>query len=256
MKHEKHNHDEYSDEWLEKLDAIVAGEDIPSAGDDELLHVAARLATTLAPLKEMDRAAEIRRQHFLLYLRARQNNVTHQPRRRLSRSFRLATVLLLLMLVIGIISTEGLTALWSSATSLDQIKGLSVASLSRPHAGLRPLPLLPAVLPTDTQASTYGVISDTSDPNVLTLFVADYHIAGQDVLLYEQPSDVPFSSSVAKTVYIGNIEGQLFQDGAGTNALQWYQHGMICQITSKLPVERLVALASKFEPIKSWDLLL
>ena len=90
MKHEKHNHDEYSDEWLEKLDAIVAGEDIPSAGDDELLHVAARLATALAPLKEMDRAAEIRRQHFLLYLRARQNNVTHQPRRRLSRSFRLA----------------------------------------------------------------------------------------------------------------------------------------------------------------------
>ena len=145
---------------------------------------------------------------------------------------------------------------WHASTSLDQVKGLSVASLSRPHAGLKPLPLLPAVLPADTQASAYGVITDQSDPNLLTTFVADYHIGGQDVLLYEQPSDLPFSSSAAKMVHIGTIEGQLFQDDAGNNALQWYQHGMVCQITSKLPVKRLVALASGFQPIKNWDLIL
>lgn len=55
---------------------------------------------------------------------------------------------------------------------------------------------------------------------------------------------------------INGISGQLFQGEAGDNALQWYQHGMLCQVTSKVPVYRLVALAGGFEPIKSWDLLL
>lgn len=131
-----------------------------------------------------------------------------------------------------------------------------MASLSRPHAGLRPLPLLPAVLPSDTQASNYGVITATSDPNVLTTFVADYHIAGQDVLLYEQPSDEIPLSSIAQKVQIGSIEGQLFQDSAGNNALQWYQHDMMCQLTSKLVTQRLLVLASTFQPMKNWDVLL
>jgi hypothetical protein len=47
----------------------------------------------------------------------------------------------------------------------------------------------------------------------------------------------------------------LFQDESGNNALQWYQHGMECQITSQMPVARLVALASTFQPLKSWELL-
>ncbi len=45
-------------------------------------------------------------------------------------------------------------------------------------------------------------------------------------------------------------------DDAGNHALQWYQHGMMCQITSKLPAQNLLLLASTFAPIKSWDLLL
>jgi hypothetical protein len=56
-------------------------------------------------------------------------------------------------------------------------------------------------------------------------------------------------------VQIGDNEGQLFQDEQGNHALQWYQNGMLCQITSKLPVARLIMLASVFEPIKSWDLI-
>ena len=259
----KDDHDRYTDAWLDKLDAIVAGDDVPLADDDQLLPVAKRLATALAPLRTMDSGAERRRQHLLIHLHVKHSNITRKSIRRLFRPSLLIAALLLFVLVIGMMSTGGLTAAWDSAahvwqasTSLDQIKGVSVASLSRPHAGLKPLPLLPAVLPGDTQASSYGVITDTSNPNVLTTFVADYHIAGQDVLLYEQPSYGPFSSSAAKIVRIGSIEGQLFQDDAGTNALQWYQHGMVCQITSKLPVERLVKLASVFQPIKSWDLIL
>ena len=37
-------------------------------------------------------------------------------------------------------------------------------------------------------------------------------------------------------------------DDAGNHALQWYQHGMMCQITSKLPARNLLLLASTFAP--------
>ncbi len=259
----KRDHDRYTDEWLDRLDAIVTGENVPSASDDELLQLATRLVTALAPLQEMRRAAERRGQNLPSHLRVKYAGVAQKRVHRLSRLSLLVATLLLFVLVIGIVSTGGLAAIWGRAaqvwhasTSLDQIKSLSVASLSRPHAGLKPLPLLPAALPGDTQASTYGVITDQTDPDVLITFVADYRIGGQDVLLYEQPSYGPFSSSIARTVRVGTLEGQLFQDDVGNNALQWYQHGMVCQITSKLPVERLVALASIFQPIKSWDLIL
>jgi hypothetical protein len=257
------DHDRYSDAWLDRLDAIVAGDNVPSATDDELHQLATRLVTALEPLREMRRAAEIHHQRLPTHLRVKYAKVAHKRVHRLSRLSLLVATLLLFVLVIGIVSTGGLAAIrgsaaqvWHTSTSLDQIKGISVASLSRPHAGLKPLPLLPAVLPSDTQAAAYGVITDQADPNVLNTFVADYRIGGQDVLLYEQPSYGPFSSSIAKTVRIGTLEGQLFEDDAGTNALQWYQHGMVCQITSKLPVERLVALAGVLQPIKSWDLIL
>lgn len=151
---------------------------------------------------------------------------------------------------------DTIRACWHTSTSFDQLQGLSVASLPRPHAGIAPMPLLPAALPGDTQGSTYGVITDTANPNLLITFVADYHIAGQDVLLYEQPSDLPFSTSSTKTVAIGSLKGHIFQDDSGTSALQWYEHGMACQLTSTLEVSRLVELASKFQPLKSWELIL
>lgn len=248
--------------WLDKLDAIAAGDNISSASDDELLQLAERLVTVLAPLQEMRRAAERRHQRLPAHLRVRYAGARRRPVQRLRLAVLVAT-LLVVALVVGMLSRGGLEAIWGGATrawhastSLDQINVVSMATLSRPHAGLKPLPLLPAALPNDTQGAAYGVITDQTNPNVLVTFVADYRIAGQDVLLYEQPSYGPFSSSIAKPVHIGTIEGQLFRDDAGNNALQWYQHGMVCQITSRLPVQRLLALASLFQPIKSWDLLL
>jgi hypothetical protein len=248
--------------WLDKLDAIAAGDNVPSASDDELLQLAARLVTALAPLQEMRRAAERRHQRLPAHLRARYASARRRPVQRLRLAVLVAT-LLVVALIVGMLSKGGLEAIWGGATqawhastSFDQISVVSMATLARPHAGLKPLPLLPAALPGDTQGAAYGVITDQANPNVLVTFVADYRIAGQDVLLYEQPSYGPFSSSIAKPVRIGTMEGQLFRDGAGNNALQWYQHGMVCQITSKLAVQRLLALASLFQPIKSWDLLL
>lgn len=257
----KYDDDQYTNTWLDKLDAILAGDNTPT--DNELLQIASHLAPALSPLREMDAAAERHRRRLLTRLHTSHTRAARKTSSRLARLSLLVAVLLIFILVLRLISAAGLTALsdnvtqlWHTSTSLNQIKGLSVASLSPPHAGLKPLPLLPTSLPPDTQSSAYGVITDHSNPDVLTTFVADYHIAGQEVLLYEQPSDTPFLSPTAKAVLIGNIEGQLFQDSAGTSALQWYQHGMQCQLTSKLAANRLVTLAGIFQPIKNWDLIL
>lgn len=258
----KHNRNRYDGDWLDSLDSLIAGDALPPAEDADLLPVATRLASALAPLRETARTASKQGYH------ANSHPAYGQParKRRASQPFAtaklLATALLLLLCFVGVIGVKDGTTLWQGAhgalqhlTSLDQINGISIASLSPPHAGLKPLPLLPATLPANTQASTYGVLTDASNPNRMTTFVADYHINGQDLQLFEQPSDVTFLSTTAQTVQIGTLQGQLFQDGTGNHALQWYQNNMLCQLTGKLPVALLVQLASVFRPIGSWDLL-
>src|SRR5947209_12838569 len=90
----KDDHDRYTDAWLDKLDAIVAGDDVPLADDDQLLPVAKRLATALAPLRTMDSAAERRRQNLLTHLRVKHSNITRKPIRRLFRPSLLIAALL------------------------------------------------------------------------------------------------------------------------------------------------------------------
>lgn len=247
--------------WLDQVDAIVAGQDSSAANEDELLQLAQRLTIGLAPLRTMNQPAEQRRLRLLGRLRARQ---THATRKR-HASVRSALVMALLLMVVLASETLGAGTLarvwgaasqaWSAATSLQQVQGVSIAQLERLHPGLHPLPLLPTVLPEDTQGTAYGVVTDEHDPNLLKGFVADWRIAGQHVSLYEQPSSFPLTSSAAQTVSIGTLDGQVFADAAGNHALQWYQDGMECQLTSMLPVERLVALASHFQPIKDWDIV-
>jgi hypothetical protein len=258
----KHDIDRPGDNWLDNLDVIIAGDASLPEEDKDLLHVATRLASALAPLREMAHrdAGDYQRKHP--YMQAEHRWVRRPTRIVLSRAWLLVASLALLVCITGISSVVGTATLWNRAvqalhtsTSLDQINGVSIASLARPHAGLKPLPLLPVVLPPNTQATTYGVLTDASDPNIMTTFVADYRINRQDVQLYEQPSDVQFLSTNAQMVQIGTGQGQVFQDEAGNHALQWYQNAMMCQLTSKLPVSQLINLASVFQPIKSWDLL-
>lgn len=257
-----HFHDSDGDDWLDNLDAIVAGDAHPPQEDEELLHVATRLASALAPLREKARSSAPSRQYTHSRMPFRQDRVKQGTRQRLSSGRLLVSAMLLLVCLIIVFSTIGVATLWHGAhqvlqvsTSLDQIAGIPIASLSPPHAGLKPLPLLPRVLPANTQASTYGVLIDASNPDIMTTFVADYHINEQDVQLFEQPSDVAFFSTTAQTVQVGMRQGQLFQDEMGNRALQWYQNNMLCQLTSKLPVALLIQLASTFQPIKSWDLI-
>lgn len=247
--------------WLDQLDAIVAGHDSPAASEDELLQLAQRLTIELAPLRTVNRAAEQRRLRLLGRLRVRRARA-FQKRRAPVRSVLLVALLLMVVLASGTLGVGALawvwgtaSQVWSAATSLRQVQGVSLAQLARAHPGLHPLPLLPTALPSDTEGSAYGVITDAHDSSLLKGFVADYRIARQDVSLFEQPSGFPLTSSAAQTVAIGNIDGQVFADAAGDHALQWYQDGMECQLTSTLPVERLVALARLFAPIKNWDLI-
>jgi hypothetical protein len=254
----KPERDQPTQAWLDELDAIVAGHDSPAARNDELLQLAQRLASGLKPLHGMDGEAEQRRQRLLRRLRARP---TRPARRRVyrSRPALLAAALLIVILISSVFGAGRLWGaagqVWNAATSLNQLQGISVAALSRPHAGLHPLPLLPTALPAETQSAAYGVITDDHDRNLLKVFVADYRVAGQDISLYEQPSSFLFIAPSAQTVAIGGLEGQVFEDNTGTHALQWYQDDMECQLTSKLPVEQLVALARLFQPITNWDLI-
>lgn len=258
-----HNRDRYDGDWLDSLDSLIAGDALPPDEDADLLPVATRLASALAPLRETARTGATHGYHANSQTPFGQIRRKRRTRLHLSSPAKLlATALLLLLCLVGVISVKGGATFWHGAhealqhvTSLDQINGISIASLSPPHADLKPLPLLPALLPANTQALAYGVLTDASNPNRMTTFVADYHINGQDVQLFEQPSDVTFLSMTAQTVQIGALQGQLFQDGTGDHALQWYQNNMLCQLTSKLPVALLVQLASDFRPIGSWDLL-
>jgi hypothetical protein len=248
-----HEQGQPTPDWLDDLDAIIAGHESPAASEDELLQLAQQLTERLTPLRRMDRAAEQRRQHLLGRLHATQSK---QPAR--ARSALLVALLLMAVLASGTVGAGTLWSaashVWNAATSLQQVQGISIAHLARPRPGLHPLPLLPVALPRDTDGAAYGVIADAHDPNLLKVFVADYRIAGRDVSLYEQPSSFPLTSLAAHMVRIGALEGQVFQDEAGNHALQWYQDGMECQLTSTLPVDRLVALASVFQPIKEWEL--
>src|SRR5947209_18690644 len=59
--HEDERHlDMDMDAWAEKIDALVAGEHIPSDHNDDLLHLASRLNTALTPYLDMRRDAERR----------------------------------------------------------------------------------------------------------------------------------------------------------------------------------------------------
>lgn len=255
-------HDRERDKWLDNLDAITAGDALPPEEDEELLYVATRLASALAPLRERARTAATNGQSARARMPFGQSRRRYQTRQHLWPVRLSVAAVLLFVGLASIVSTIGAATLWHGAhqalqasTSLDQINGISIASLSPPHAGLKPLPLLPTAFPANTQASTYGALTDASNPNRMTTFVADYHINGQDVQVFEQPSDVAFLSTTAQTVQIGIRQGQLFQDDAGNHALQWYQNSMLCQVTSTLPVPLLIQLAGSFQPIKSWDVI-
>ncbi len=144
LERNKHNIDRPGDNWLDNLDVIIAGDASLPEEDKDLLHVATRLASALAPLRAMAHrvASDYQRKHP--YMRAEHRWVRRLTRIVLSRAWLLVASLALLVCITSISSVIGTATLWNRAvqalhtsTSLDQINGISIASLARPHAGLR-----------------------------------------------------------------------------------------------------------------------
>ena len=263
MKRSKEPNDE---QWFAKLDAIVTGTETRMHEDDDLLHVAAKLAKALSPLNEADVIGE----QSLYLTRAnpqRQQNIGLPIKRRkrlLLHPLLIASVGLFVFLGIAgfySINTQDILTkqnigqqIWQASTSFEQIDASSVALLTAKKAGVHPL--LPTTVPAETQSVEFGIITDDLNPQAFRAFIADYRITGQDVAIYEQVTDLVAQSSAAQNISVGSSNGHLFQDNAGNSILQWYQAGMTCQIASTLPLEELLALARQFHPITRWELII
>ncbi len=261
MKRRGENPDE---EWFARLDAITTEKETPTPQDDELLHVAAKLTDALSPLNSSD---ALPMQNFRSIQVSTQAPATMQARRKkrslLQTLLTTAAVLFALFGIVGACpaNTSVVAAtrdagqrIWQAATSFEQIDASSLALLAAKRAGVRPL--LPVTVPANTQSVEFGIVTEDTSPQAFRAFIADYSIAGQDVSIYEESTNLVVPSSAAQNITVGLSEGHLFQDNAGNSILQWYQDDMTCQIASTLPIDMLLALARQFHPIARWDLIL
>jgi uncharacterized membrane protein YgdD (TMEM256/DUF423 family) len=290
---EHDDRDSLDETWFDKLDAIITGAEVPTPDDDELLRLSAKLSDALSPLSRgvglprprdpvpLLRAGQAHAptgsairtfgSHSVDALR--RAGQAHAPTERVGRTLRpkwhlvrnLVTIAAVLFVLFGVggactassqVSAETLNAgrqIWQAATSFQQIDASSAALLSLKNERVRPL--LPVELPSGTQSVEFGIIADMTDPHIFTAFVADYHIAEQDISVYERAVDLELPSSQAQVVHIGSFKGQLFQDNSGNSVLQWYQDGITCQMASTLPAGELIVLAKHFQPIANWQLI-
>ncbi len=263
MKRRKENYDEA---WFAKLDAIITGREAPTPEDDDLLHVAAQLADALSPLNQLE-MSDVQDAQSTPVVNPQVQRQTIAPARSRKRPLlqTLLTAAAVLFVLFGVVgacpaNTQVAAAtrnvgqhIWQAATSFEQIDASSIALLATKKAGVRPL--LPATVPANTQSVEFGIITDDTNPRLFRAFIADYRVAGQDVSIYEQATDLVVSSSAAQNITIGLSEGHLFQDNAGNSILQWYQNGMTCQIASTLPRDELLALARQFRQVTRWELI-
>jgi len=257
--------DDYDAAWFAKLDAIVTGRKTPAPEDDDLLHVAAKLADALSPLNTSDRS-DVRDSHSTSVNSQLQQHIIAPARSGKSSLLRiLLTTAAVLFVLFGIVgacpaNTQVVAAtrnvgqhIWQATTSFEQIDASSIALLAAKRSGVRPL--LPATVPANTQSVEFGIITDDTNSQAFRAFTADYRITGQDVSIYEQAENLVVPSSAAQNVSVGLSEGHLFQDNAGNSILQWYQDGMTCQMASMLPAHELLTLARQFHPITRWELI-
>lgn len=269
----KYKQENYDDAWLDRLDAIASGNDVPTPEDDDLLHVAGKLSATLAPLQEMDSAADLRRHRLSTRLRTQlieREHITKKfpfwslsrssARRWLARSL-VAAVAVLLFLALG----PGLLFEIKPAPSTNTPGGLvgvgvgkgpyewTMRDLSSPYSYTIPAPdKLPQgvtlLIPTQVPPNAYVIeISATPADTGSGMDIQSYLIFSENVLLYETPVDAlppeAFKNPAYETVYIGDIKGLLEPGSGGYNRLEWYQDGFVCDLVGKLTVGQLITIA-------------
>ncbi len=249
------------DVWLDKLDAVAAGDYHPLAGDDELLHVAGRLTAALAPLRELDAGTRGHKQRLgsQLRLQLAASKKTRLMKRWTFRSIMVAAALLVfIVLGPGLLfqiapgalqnnSTDGAqTQQGWQMTTLHSSSSYTIATSADLTQRVRLL------LPTKIAPNAY-LIAVSIDNYGNTMKIASYLIYEQDAIFYETPSS-PFppdayAISTYQTVHIGNMRGLLYQEPGGTNRLEWYQAGLLCDLVSKLPAGQLIMMAAELQAV-------
>lgn len=249
------------DVWLDKLDAIAAGDEQPSPGDDELLHIAGRLADALAPLGEVDAGTRAHKQRLGAHLRL-QLAASKKTRLMKRWAFRLimvaAALLVFMVLGPGLIFEIAPGAIQNNHINGAQtqqgwrmlaLRSTSAYTIATPGNLTHGVTLL---LPTEIAPDGY-LVAVSIDKYGSYMKIASYLVYEQDAIFYETPSR-PFPPdaygiSVYQTVSIGKTSGFLYQEPGGTNRLEWYQAGLLCDLVSRLPAGQLIMMADELHPV-------
>ncbi|HLI05413.1 MAG TPA: hypothetical protein VKV40_02480 [Ktedonobacteraceae bacterium] len=246
--------------WMERLDAIAAGEELPSADDDELLYVAGQLSAALTPLRTLDSTAEARRQHVGSRLRTRRVVLTLKVWA--TRSLVLAAAVLIFLLLgpglIFMVNLDGAphhSVLPASASKFTAATGT---------IGTRAVP--PALTPTQRielihaasplPAHQYLIDSSLDFINgAFFRYYAQYRITGQgelDIFLYEQPASLfafPVAPGGVQPITVRGLSGVSFRNDTGFYTIRWTEDGLTCQLASLLPISTLITFADQFQVV-------
>lgn len=248
----RYNRDGYDDAWLDRLDALVEGGDVPSPTDDELLHVAGQLINVLAPLNELDDAAEDRRQRLGIHLHARL--LTAPParrRRRWQQVFTMvAAVLIFLILGPGIMFELNPSALNDAWQGFWRLPGDAPTSTNT----FTPIPNDVQIL----DSGPYRILLPNQLGQTSTalpgLYQADYLVDNYyHVYLLVQATDQVEARAPTPpglhAAYVGKTRMWLDRTDAGQNIIEWFENdkGALwadCRAASDLGIDQLLVFVS------------
>ena len=244
--------------WMARLDAIAAGEELPTSDDDELLHVAGQLSAALTPLRRLDSDAEARRQQVGSQLRMRRAAMTLKTWG--TRSLVLAVALLLFLLLgPGLIFMVNLDnaphhgGLPASASRVAAANGTATRQAIPPaRTPTLSIDLIRAVSPLPAHEHLIDSGFDSLN-GAFFRYYAQYRITGQgelDIFLYEQPAALfafPLPATGVQPVRVRGLSGVSFRNDTGFSTIRWSEDGLTRQLASLLPTGTLITFADQFQ---------
>lgn len=244
---------ESENSWLDRLDAIAEGQQPPSPEDDELLHLAGKLAASFAPLRELDAPAREHKQRLGEKLRTQlAASQASRARRWIFRPLMVAAAILLFLLlgpgIIFEISPLGQSMNHTNRTvvgwQMNDLPSVEQYYMVSPPTFPKNQPLL---LPTGLGPSAY-VIALNSNSYGSNTPILSYLIYTEHAIIYESPSHpIPpqaFQDTSYQVVTFNDQQGFISSTGDGQTRLEWYQDGLLCDLVSgNLTVKQMVELA-------------
>ncbi|MGH2493337.1 MAG: hypothetical protein ACRDIV_01385 [Ktedonobacteraceae bacterium] len=248
-------HEEVDGAWLDCLDEIVDGVDEPAPDDDELLQLARQMHVALAPFRELDAPARAHRQRLKGRLHA-QLARRRSWKRWVFRPLMVAAALLLFILLgPGLVfelnpagQNNHITSnvqgwYMPDLPSTESYQVLSLLDIPQGQKLLMPTNLLPNAYLLAINTNTYG--ADIS--------AQSYLVYEQNALIYESPSPpLPafvYSHPSYQTLYIGNTPIFVTHTSDGSNRLEWYQDGLLCDFVSNQPLTQLLEMVRQLQPV-------